>query len=132
MGTSQPHGLVFVVDDDDSIRGSLAEILENEGYDVHVAKNGADALARMRALDRSPCVILLDLMMPLMDGFEFRALQLADERIAGVPVVVFSADGATDRKAASLNVAASLKKPVRLEDVLQAIEAHCGCSAGER
>jgi CheY-like chemotaxis protein len=130
MGARTDCGSIFVVDDDESIRDVLVEVLEDAGYVVRVAKNGADALEHLRELDQSPCLILLDLMMPVMDGFEFRARQLADGAFSNVPVVVFSADGATTAKAAALNVAGALRKPVRLDDVLRAVEAHCAHRRG--
>jgi CheY-like chemotaxis protein len=116
---------IIVVDDDEEIRDTLKEILEDEGYAVRSAKNGADALTLLRSLDSNPCIILLDLMMPVMDGFEFRARQLEDTKLEGIPIVVFSADGNTQNKAESLNAAAALRKPVRLEDLLRTVREHC-------
>jgi CheY-like chemotaxis protein len=117
----------MVVDDEREIRESLADILRDEGYDVLEARNGRDALdvlqrARGAAL---PCVIILDLMMPVMDGQQFRAEQLRDAELAGIPVVVVSADSNVQGKAASMKVAAALPKPLQLDAFVGEIDRHC-------
>jgi CheY-like chemotaxis protein len=116
---------VFVVDDDVTIRDSLADLLEEEGYVVVKAANGRDALDKLRA-DTSgrPCVILLDLMMPIMTGAEFYAEQQLDPELSSIPVVVISADGNVSVKAKPFG-GEYLSKPVRLETVLGAVERHC-------
>lgn len=85
-----PRGRVLVIEDERDIREALAEALEYEGYEVAVAANGREAL---RSLDRGPIpdVILLDLVMPEMSGWEFRQVQVRDPALAGIPVVVVSA-----------------------------------------
>jgi CheY-like chemotaxis protein len=122
--TAAPCKFVLVVDDDTAIRESVAEILRDEGYAVQEASNGQEALDRLRA-EGPPCLILLDLMMPIMDGFQFRAAQLADRALAAAPVVVMSADGNVEGKAASLSAAGALKKPLLLGDLLQVVARHC-------
>jgi len=86
---------ILVVDDDPDIRTALSELLESEGYEVMGAANGAAALAQLRAGAR-PCAILLDLMMPFMNGWEFRAEQLRDPALREIPVVLLTASGYTD------------------------------------
>src|SRR5262245_23155992 len=84
--------LVLVVDDDEEIRNALTEFLSDEGYGVVSASNGREALASLRE-GVHPSVILLDLMMPVMDGWDFRAEQLRDPGLRDIPVVVITATG---------------------------------------
>jgi CheY-like chemotaxis protein len=112
---------VFIIEDDTDIRDSLAELLELEGYQVITASNGHEGLDRLTALgDRLPEVILLDLMMPIKDGFEFRHEQLAHPKWSSIPVIVMSADANVSQKLKSSGfpVPAYLKKPVNLDDIL--------------
>ena len=81
---------ILVVDDDADIRDSVAEVLEDAGYRVQQAANGREALDYLQA-SAYPCIILLDLMMPVMDGPQFRAAQQSKPTLAGIPVVVISA-----------------------------------------
>src|SRR5438874_8753476 len=83
---------ILVVDDDPGIVESLKDLLEAEGYHVETASNGREALDMLRARQR-PNLILLDLTMPEMDGFEFRDEQEWDPRFSEIPVVVISANG---------------------------------------
>src|SRR3954462_12058426 len=80
---------VLVVDDDQDIRESLGMLLAEEGFDVHCAANGAEAVARMEA--ERPCFVILDLMMPVMDGWEVAGRMHDDERLAEIPVCVVTA-----------------------------------------
>jgi CheY-like chemotaxis protein len=108
---------VLVVEDDEDIRSTLAELLESEGYEVTSAADGRQGLER--ALARPPDVILLDLMMPVMNGWEFREEQKRDPTIAGVPVVVVSAVSR-----ASIDASEVIGKPFSIDDVLAAVERH--------
>src|SRR2546423_10696788 len=90
---SNASKVLLVVDDDPGIRESLAELLHDEGYVVLTAINGQDALARLRTSGDRPCVILLDLMMPVMSGSEFYTEMRNDPALADIPVVIISADG---------------------------------------
>jgi CheY-like chemotaxis protein len=122
-------GCVLVVDDDADIRDSIGDILELRGYDVSRAANGREALDRLRRGPR-PCVILLDLMMPVLNGWEFREQQRGDAALAEVPVVIISGDGSTDQKAASVGVSEYLRKPLELSAILDVVRRHCGAHAG--
>ena len=115
---------VLVVDDDRDIRDVLTDALEAEGYTVVTAADGQEALDWLRGGAR-PCIILLDLMMPKMDGIQFRTEVLNDVDLARIPVVVLSADPSAIVAAKSLNFAGSLRKPVPLEALLAAVHAHC-------
>jgi CheY-like chemotaxis protein len=82
---------ILLVDDDDEIREPLADLLSDEGYNVYEAANGREALNLLDNIPR-PDLILLDIFMPEMDGFEFRRHQLASEKFREIPVIVMSAD----------------------------------------
>jgi CheY-like chemotaxis protein len=112
---------VLLVEDDDDIRTDLAEILRIKGYAVQTAANGAEALDRLRD-QHLPCLILLDLMMPVMDGWQFREVQLQDETLAQVPVVVLT--GVAEDTAA-LQAKKVMRKPVRLDDLMTTIRGYC-------
>ena len=114
---------ILIVEDDFDIREALTQILEEEGYPVRGAANGKEAL-EVTASGPTPSLILLDLMMPVMNGWQFRAEQLQNPRLASVPVLVISADPHVQPKAATLGVAGLLKKPVSLEDLLAAVKTH--------
>jgi CheY-like chemotaxis protein len=115
---------VLIVDDDYGIRDALGQILADEGHQVASAANGREALDRLRQGDR-PCVILLDLMMPVMNGWEFIDRQRHDEELAVVPVVVISADARVSDKATALGVSGFLEKPIDLDRLLDAVERFC-------
>lgn len=108
---------LLLVDDDPGIRDALAELLTLEGLDVRTDADGAAALRRLAESPELPGAILLDLMMPVMDGFSFRAAQLADPRIAQIPVLVFTA-GIIDERVHRLQVAGYHRKPVDVERLL--------------
>jgi CheY-like chemotaxis protein len=116
---------VFIIDDDHDIRATLQEILSDEGYEVTSSANGLDALAKLRS-GVAPNVILLDLMMPVMDGWQFRAQQLEDPHLASIPVVVLSADAGIEQKSRSLEAAECVRKPVDLETLLRVVSRYCG------
>jgi len=111
---------VLVVDDDRDLRETLCEVLRDDGNTVHAANDGAEALALLRG--GAPVdVILLDLMMPRMTGWEFRKAQLADAALAGIPVVVMTAAADLDKH--PIDAGAVLQKPVELATLLRAVAA---------
>ena len=116
---------ILVVEDDDDIRASVIELLEDEGYEVLEADNGQAALDKLYAASPAPNLVLLDLMMPVMDGFQFCAAKESDPRISAVPVVIMSADGHVKEKQQKTGASAYLKKPVEIEVMLAAIEKYC-------
>lgn len=115
---------VLVVDDDRDIRETLAEILADEGYEVHTARNGSEGLEVVAS--QRPGLVLLDLFMPIMDGAEFRRRQLGDPTIADVPVVVISAAAGLERKVASLGLAGWLEKPIHIDALFAIVGRYCG------
>lgn len=121
MGAADRHGgVVLLVEDDHDILDTLGEVLACEGYEVRLAANGREALASLRDETVPPDVILLDMMMPIMNGWEFLAEKRRDARIAPIPVVVVTADSKLNQ--ASIVVEKLIRKPIDLELLLRTIE----------
>jgi CheY-like chemotaxis protein len=120
----EAKAMVLVVDDDEDIRAAIAEVLTLKGYRVAGAADGKEALERLRAGVR-PCVILLDLMMPVMDGRQFRDEQQRDPRFAHIPVVLFSGDTLLDQSVEALAPAGYLRKPLEMLELLATVARHC-------
>ncbi len=116
------HCPVLIVEDDADLREMMAQLLTLEGFQAETVANGRDALEYLRTSDL-PDVILLDLMMPIMDGWEFRRRQRQDPALAKVPVVVLSALDAA--RAQDLEEAAFLKKPLDFDRLLQLVRRYC-------
>jgi CheY-like chemotaxis protein len=113
---------ILIVDDDSDVRSALSELLEEEGFSVEAAPNGQEALARLRTGKLHPAVILLDLMMPGMDGWDFRSEQMRDPRLADVPVVIVSASGfSRESIRTQFRPAAYVEKPIEKDVLLGAI-----------
>jgi CheY-like chemotaxis protein len=118
-------GGVLIVEDDDDIRADLTAILRVKGFAVQEAANGRDALARLREGER-PCVIVLDLMMPVMNGWELRAAMRQEPELAAIPVVVVSGKGRiVDDEALALAPSAVLVKPFELSELLELVARYC-------
>jgi CheY-like chemotaxis protein len=112
---------VLVVDDDRDIRDSLIEMLEDHGYAAVGAGNGIEALEVLRTCSAPPCLILLDLMMPVMDGREFREEQLKHAGWATIPVIVVSAYGDVEAQARALELE-FMRKPLATRPLIAAVE----------
>jgi CheY-like chemotaxis protein len=113
---------ILIVEDENDIRESLKEFLESENFSVATAVNGEDALQKL-SNSSIPKLILLDLLMPVMNGMEFRRRQVRDQRIADVPVIIMSADNLTPDKAGDLGTK-FLKKPMEIDSMLSMIHEH--------
>lgn len=111
---------IFVVEDDSYIRETLTEILEIEGFTVFSAANGQEALDLLRQGERAD-LILLDLMMPVKDGLQFKKEQEQDPEFSKIPVVVMTANGSMNIKKELSGVIDYLKKPIDLESLLSTI-----------
>jgi CheY-like chemotaxis protein len=109
---------ILLVEDDQAIRETLCTMLEDEGYFVTTAENGRQALEALSSAP-APDLIILDLRMPIMDGWEFRTLQKADPLLAGIPVLAISADGSA--KAEAIDAAGYLHKPFSQEGVVDEV-----------
>jgi CheY-like chemotaxis protein len=126
-----PAGILLVEDDRD-VRESIAEVLAEEGYRVSVAKTGVDALEQLGKSRRLPAAIVLDLMMPVMDGWEFCSLQQSHQEWAAIPVVVISADTNAKDKASALRPIACLRKPLDIDELLTILTRLMTARAGAR
>lgn len=109
---------ILLVEDDRDVRDSIAEVLEEEGYRVTLAKTGVDAIEQLGKSHRLPAAIVLDLRMPVMDGWEFWSLQQGHQAWASIPVVVISADTNAKDKASALHPVACLRKPLDIDELL--------------
>jgi CheY-like chemotaxis protein len=115
---------ILLVEDDPDNRACMRSLLELEGYVVHTAADGAEALKRLRS-GLQPGLIVLDLMMPGMDGFQFRKEQLADPKLSAIPVVVYSGHHDAKANAALLEPTAYIQKPIDFDSFLDLVSAHC-------
>jgi CheY-like chemotaxis protein len=116
---------VLVVEDDLEVRDAIAEVLADSEYKALAASNGVEALERLRGGSIRPCLILLDVMMPGMDGWEFRAEQERDPRVKDIPVVLLSAHTDVKSAAAQMKAAGFLAKPVTIDSLLETVERFC-------
>src|SRR6476619_1966196 len=114
---------ILIVEDEHDIRAVLTEILEDEGYVVASVPNGLEALAFLQ--EHRPQLILLDLGMPVMTGWEFRDRQRRDPALADIPVIVMSATPHLNQTAAALQAADCLDKPIELNALLGVVEQYC-------
>jgi CheY-like chemotaxis protein len=117
--------IILVVDDDPDIRDIVADILADEGYRAHEAENGKHALRILREDGLRPDLILLDMMMPELDGWGFRAEQKRDAELARIPVVVFTAHELPSNTVEQMQAAGFLKKPIRLTQLLDEVRRFC-------
>jgi CheY-like chemotaxis protein len=115
---------ILIVDDDAVLCQFLTELLRDAGYAVVTAANGLEALKELRQANPQPCLILLDVMMPVMDGWTFREQQLQDPQLAAIPVVYISAI-AHHRVQAAVTGAHHLLKPFVIQDLLQMVARFC-------
>jgi CheY-like chemotaxis protein len=113
---------ILVVEDNDDVREMMAVMLELEGHEVATAVDGRDALDKLHAGSK-PCLILLDLMMPVMNGWEFRTALNRDPDLRDVPVVVVSA--ATGDMMKQTNAAAYLPKPLDMDQLRDVVCDFC-------
>ena len=122
---SAPPCTVLIVEDHPEISTTLTELLEDEGYQVVTAVNGQEALTYLRHAPQPPSLILLDLMMPVMDGWTFRTLQAGDPALAAIPVVVMSAISNVRYQQFPIAAAAYLPKPLNFHLLLQTVARFC-------
>jgi len=119
----QPRAPVLIVEDDDDLREMMAQLLTLEGFRVQTAANGREALEYLER-GELPNLILLDLMMPIMDGWEFRRIQSEDPKIASLPVIVLSALEPT--RTADFGGAMFLTKPLDFDRLLALVRRYTG------
>jgi CheY-like chemotaxis protein len=117
---------VLIVDDDADVRELVRIALETEGYTVGCVADGRDALNYLRS-HADTCLILLDLMLPVMDGRHFRTVQLQDRSLAWIPIVLMSGAPDPERSARELGARRVVRKPLDLDEVKQVLSS-IGCS----
>jgi CheY-like chemotaxis protein len=120
--------LIILVDDDADIREALSEVLEDRGFQVRTASNGQDALTLLRSLSAPPSAILLDLMMPIMDGYGFLEQHRNDPVLAAIPVAIITAGHAVDRTRIDL-VTPIVPKPINVPKLCSTLHDLCGMGA---
>ena len=116
------HCAVLIVEDDADARQARVDLLTLEGYEVASAANGAEALEYLRTSPH-PCVIMLDLIMPVMNGWEFRERLKQDPALSVIPVVAMT--GANPRQTPPIDVAALFPKPLEIDAVMQTVAHYC-------
>lgn len=119
---------ILLVEDDVDIADAMTDVLTDHGHEVQKARDGKEALALL-AVGVLPQLIFLDLMMPVMDGVQFRQAQLLDARLAKIPVVVLSANRNVEATSLAMGVDAWLAKPTTPQKVLEAAERYASFSA---
>lgn len=112
---------ILVVEDDEAIRDSIVELMSEEGYKVTAARNGALGIAFLQETPLLPDLILLDLMMPVMDGFEFCRQKSAQPAWAKIPTMVMSADGHIVQKQSQTGATDYIKKPLDIDELIARI-----------
>jgi CheY-like chemotaxis protein len=122
VGTNYGSHLLLVVDDDPHTRYALSEILEQDGYRVACVENGREALEYLRGGER-PCVILLDMMMPGMSGWQFLREQQEDTSIQCIPVLMITASD--ERRVDLIPNNQVLTKPIRVDELLESVHRFC-------
>jgi CheY-like chemotaxis protein len=115
---------ILVVDDEADIRWLISELLIDEGYTVAQATNGREALTYLQAANPLPCVIILDLMMPVMNGWDFLQVRQQNPLLAPIPIVVVSA-ARTAINVSALGVQGALDKPFDVHSLLATIQRYC-------
>jgi CheY-like chemotaxis protein len=113
---------ILIVEDDKDLRDSLSDALRLEGYTVVCAENGEAALNHLSTGAR-PCIILLDLMMPVMDGWTFHRELKKDQALAGIPIIVMTA--ASVARAAAVGAKPVLYTPLQMDAVVEVVQEHC-------
>ena len=122
-GSNTPAPTVLVIEDDDMVSDALVDIITDEGYRVATARNGREALDKLR-WGLQPAVILLDMQMPLMTGWDFRAEQKRDPTLGHIPVIAMTAGRRWKEEDADCD--ARLTKPVSRDTLVELLRRYCG------
>lgn len=113
---------ILIIDDDHDIRVSLRQTLETEGYVIHSAASGSEAMKVLKKI-KTPCLILLDLMLPLMTGEDFLKMKNSDQTLASIPVLVITANLHLNTNLPG--IIGCLPKPLDFEELLEFVNQHC-------
>jgi CheY-like chemotaxis protein len=122
MNVEKKSAHILVVEDDLDIRESVVEVLQDEGHVVTAAGDGREALDLLQSASPAPDLILLDLMMPVMSGYQFREEQLKRPALAAIPVLVVTADVNARAKAESLKAAGFVQKPLKIQPLIDVVD----------
>ena len=128
-GSRHPRHTVLIVDDNADGRESLALLLECQGFSVATAANGLEALHLMVTLGMRPCVVVVDLIMPIMDGLALRTRMAAEPELTMIPLIGLTGHEGLRRHALAEGFAAAFLKPGNLDDLMALIGNHCATSA---
>ena len=121
----RPAAAVLVVDDDEATREALCDVLSSRGYRAQAAANGDEALRRLRSGESRPCLILLDLKMPVMDGWTMKSALRGDPSLTELPVVLVSDAPELEREALSMGAVGYVRKPIDVDKLFAAVDALC-------
>jgi len=115
---------ILIVEDDDDLRDSILELLQLRGFNVVAAADGQQALDELRA-GLTPCLIILDLMLPVVSGWEFRNQQLSDPRLSEIPTVIVSGINNLEIESRRLQATAFVSKPINFDLLFKTVEQNC-------
>ena len=124
--TGSKQAEILIAESSPTQAEQLKYLLENKGYKTACARNGREALAYLRSAPRQPGLILLDLMMPEMTGWEFRKIQQADPELAAIPVAIITGIPGMEDKASAIGAVDVLAKPSRVEQLTELVSRFCG------
>jgi len=124
LPTERSENRVFLIEDDQDIRASIVDVLTEEGFDIEWASDGEEALKKLRNGSIKPKLILLDMRLPVKDGYQFRHEQRNDPYLSEIPVVIISADGRLHEKTGHLDARELLKKPVDIDDLVGTVQRY--------
>jgi DNA-binding response OmpR family regulator len=116
---------VLIVEDDPDTRETLETLLQMHGVAARAVENGQQAWDLLRSAEPAPCLILLDLMMPVLSGWQLRERMIADEKLRRIPVIVMSA---TADSSTTLEAAAVMRKPIDFESLVRRVREYCECT----
>jgi CheY-like chemotaxis protein len=123
---ASPRELILIVDDDKDLRAAVRGVLENAGYRTAEANDGQEALTFMQKAQDKPALLLLDLMMPSMDGWQLRARLRTDPVLAAIPVVIMTAHAGVLRAISNARPETPvLSKPLDVARLLQVVATYC-------
>ncbi len=126
LGSAYDSGMdtILIVEDDDDLRDSILELLQLRGFNVVAAADGQQALDELRA-GLTPCLIILDLMLPVVSGWEFRNQQLSDPRLSEIPTVIVSGINNLEIESRRLQATAFVSKPINFDLLFKTVEQNC-------
>ena len=127
--TGSTLGNILIVEDDAAVRELVSVLLRTNGFHAVAAEDGLEALHLLRTVrrraPRTPCLVLLDLVMPRLSGHEFRRAQLDDPTVANVPIAIMSGVIDIEQRARTLGAVASVAKPIDFDRLLDVVKRYC-------